>query len=282
MADLLPDRLDRDYEQGSVLFSGGTDSALAAVHLLERCRKVTLLTFDPGYVFFVENSRVHADLLRERYGADRVEHVIRPIGELVRKILFGDVKRDLREYGFDMTALVCMGCRLSMHTAALIHNLEHGIPVLADGSIEKQDAIPEQRRSVLAENRALYFRDYGVLHVQPIYGEARSDERLFEKGIAPKRGLKKQFIFFDTQATCVFGVPADVYARMFYKPLMGDFTDVESVAYCRERHPKMRGEIEAYFARTGQDLPALVARLRAQHPPATGTATDTEARDAAR
>ena len=277
MPELLPNRLSGTYEHGSVLFSGGTDSALAAVHLLRSCRKVTLLTFDPGYVFFIENSRVHADLLREKYGADRVEHVIRPIGDILKKVLFADVRRDLREYGFDMTALVCMGCRLSMHTAALIHNLEHGIPVLADGSIEKQDAIPEQRRSVLAENRALYYRDYGVLHVQPIYGENESDVRLFEEGIAPKKGLKKQFIFFDTQATCVFGVPADVYARMFYKPLMGEFTDVESVSYCKERHPMMRGVVEEYFARSGQDLPALVARLRAQHPQ---QAVPTEAPDA--
>jgi len=256
---------DYEYESASVLFSGGTDSALAAVRMLERCRHVTLLTFDPGYIFFVENSRVPADALREKFGEDRVEHVIRPIGEIVREVLFPDVKGDLRRYGFDMTALVCMGCRLSMHTAAIIHNLEHGIPLLADGSIEKQDAIPEQRQAVIEANRERYYEQYGIRHVSPIYQESHSDVKLWEAGVAPKPGLKKQFIFFDTQATCVFGVPADVYARIFYKPIMGAVTDIQSVEYCHEKHPLMQRQIEGYFERKGLELQALVGRLRAMH-----------------
>ncbi len=258
--------LNRRYARGSVLFSGGTDSALAAVSLLRSCDKVTLLTFDPGYVFFIENSRVHADALVRTYGADRVEHLILPISPIIRRILFPDVRRDVAQYGFDLTALVCMGCRLSMHTAAIIHNLTHGIPVLADGSIEKQSAIPEQRQAVLESNRAVYRKRWGILHVSPIYGVADSDVRLWEEGIAPSRRLKRQFIFFETQATCVFGVPADVYARMFYKPLFGvTETDVQSVSYCAERHPLMERVVEEHFAQTGQDVAALVARLEAQH-----------------
>jgi hypothetical protein len=253
------------YEDASVLFSGGTDSALAAVEMLKTCRRVTLLTFDPGFIFFVDNSRVHAEALVAKYGEERVTHIIQPISEIVRGILFQDVKRDLKAYGFDMTALVCMGCRLSMHTAALIHNLEHGIPVLADGSIEKQDAIPEQRQVVIEANRERYLEQYGVRHVSPIYSEDHSDERLFEAGVAPKRGLKKQFIFFDTQATCVFGVPADVYARIFYKPIMGRSTDIQSVDYCKERYPSMQEIVERYFVAKGLELSDLVKRLRGMH-----------------
>jgi hypothetical protein len=253
------------YEQASVLFSGGTDSALAAVEMLKECRRVTLLTFNPGFIFFVENSRVHADALVARFGAERVEHRIIPIAELTRKILFGDLRGDARKYGFDLTALVCMGCRLGMHARAIIHNLEQGIPLLADGSIQKQDAIPEQRAVVLARNRALYFERYGIRHVSPIYGEERSDERLFEAGVASRRNLKKQFIFFETQATCPFGVTADVYARMFYKPLMGPSTDAQSVEYCGEKHPLMHRAIESYFALRGMDMAPLVARLKAMH-----------------
>ncbi len=253
------------YEQGSVLFSGGTDSALAAVEMLKECRRVTLLTFNPGFIFFVENSRVHAEALIRKYGEDRVEHLIVPISEFTRRILFGDLRRDVRKYGFDLTALVCMGCRLGMHARAIVHNLEHGIPVLADGSIQKQDAIPEQRAAVLASNRALYLERYGIRHVSPIYGEARSDVRLFEAGIASRRNLKKQFIFFETQATCPFGVTADVYARMFYKPLMGPSTDAQSVEYCAEKHPAMHRAIEGYFAEKGVEMAGLVARLKEMH-----------------
>lgn len=254
------------YEQASVLFSGGTDSALAAVEMLKLAQRVTLLTFDPGYIFFVDNSRVHAETLAERFGAERVHHVIEPIGEPIRRILFSQPKRDLRKYAFDMTALVCMGCRLSMHAAAVAYNLEHGIPLLADGSIRKQDAIPEQRQAVLDSNRERYLREFGIRHVSPIYDVSNSDERLFEAGVAPKRGLKKQFIFFDTQATCVFGVPADVYARMFYKPLMGQrSTDIQAVEYCRERDPLVRQVVVDLLERKGLDVETQAQRLREMH-----------------
>lgn len=253
------------YEQASVLFSGGTDSTLAAVEMLKECERVTLLTFNPGFIFFVENSRLHAGALARKFGEERVEHRIIPIPEFSKRILFGDLRRDLGKYGFDLTALVCMGCRLGMHARAIIHNLEHGIPVLADGSIQKQDAIPEQRSAVLTSNRALYFERYGIRHVSPIYGEERSDERLFEAGVASRRNLKKQFIFFETQATCPFGVTADVYARMFYKPLMGESTNAQSVEYCAEKHPAMHAAIEGYFAQRGVDMAPLVARLKEMH-----------------
>lgn len=253
------------YQQASVLYSGGTDSSLAAVEMLKLARKVTLLTFDPGFIFFVENSRVHAQALIEAFGAERVSHHIIPIADVAREVLFGDARGDLRKYGFDMTALVCMGCRLSMHTRAIIYNLEHGIPLLADGSIQKQDAIPEQRQSVLEANRALYLERYGIRQLSPIYAEDHSDERLFEAGLSHKRRLKKQFIFFETQATCPFGVTADVYARMFYKPLMGPSTGAQSIEYCGTKHPIMHGVIERYFAERGFDTQALVARLRDQH-----------------
>lgn len=269
----MPDPAAERYAQASVLFSGGTDSALAAVEMLRRCDQVTLLTFDPGYIFFVENSRVHAEALARKYGEDRVRHLILPISDVVRSVLFSDVKKDLAAYGFDMTALVCMGCRLSMHTAAIIFNLENGIPVLADGSIEKQSAIPEQRQAVIEANRERYLEQYGILHLSPIYTERHSDEKLFAEGIASKQRLKKQFIFFDTQATCVFGVPADVYARMFYKPIMGKSTDIQSVAYCQQRYPLMHNVIERHLAGKGLDLGALVARLKGMHATAPGRAS---------
>jgi hypothetical protein len=253
------------YERASVLYSGGTDSSLAAVEMLKECRKVTLLTFNPGFILFLDNSRLHAEALRRQYGESRVEHLIVPINELTRRILCGNMRRDLRKYGFDLTALVCMGCRLGMHARAIIYNIENGVPVLADGSIRKQDAIPEQRASVLRANRALYMERYGIRHVSPIYDETRSDVKLFEAGIAIKRNLKKQFIFFETQATCPFGVTADVYARMFYKPLMGAAADAQSVEYCGEKHPLMHGAIERYFKEKGMDMAALVARLKAMH-----------------
>ncbi|MCZ7586260.1 MAG: hypothetical protein M5R36_24690 [Deltaproteobacteria bacterium] len=178
-------------EDASILFSGGTDSTLAAYLVSKIARRVHLLTFDNGFIFFVDNSRRHADKLRTVLGDDRVVHKIIPIQDPIRKVLLGDVKHDLGKYGFNLTALVCLGCRMSMHTAALIHNLENRIPIVADGSIAKQAAIPEQLESFIRRNRRELWERYGVRHYSPIYREDHSDVRLDELGISGKRKLKK-------------------------------------------------------------------------------------------
>jgi hypothetical protein len=246
----------------AVLFSGGTDSTLAAAQMLDECEKVTLLTFQPGYLLFIENTRVHARALQARYGEDRVQHEIIDIRPFIGQILGEHVGADLREYGFNMASLVCLGCRLSMHAFAIAWCLERGVPYLADGSIRAQSTIPEQMESVIRRNRRFYSEVYGIRHFSPIYEEAESDRRLDALGITGKRRLKKQFILFDTQATCVFGVPADVYGRLFYGGLVGSQREGDSEQYCAEKYPRMRETIASSLAERGIDAEAAAERLR--------------------
>ena len=186
----------------TIMFSGGTDSTLAAARMLERFRQVTLLTCDPGYLFFMQNTSVHARALEQHYGRDRVRHVVLPMKDASKQILFGEVSYDLRRYGFAMASMVCLGCRLSMHAAAIAYCVEQGIPFVADGSVRIQDAIPEQMASTLARNRRFYFERYGLWHTQPIYDEAASDKALEALGIARQTHLKKQFILFRWFVCC--------------------------------------------------------------------------------
>jgi len=250
-------------DRASVLYSGGTDSTFAAWLVAQKVRRITLLTFDPGYIFFVENSRRHAEALKKALGADRVEHKIIPIGPVIKKILFGEMKNDLAKYGFNLTALVCLGCRLSMHTAAIIHNLENGIPVIADGSIRKQSDIPEQLQSFIRQNRRQLWERYGIRHYSPIYNESHSDQRLDATGLSDKTALKKQFILFDTQPTCVFGVPADVYARLFYGGLSGPAREVDTFEYSRQKYPLIHEHLISHFEGKNPGLDQLVLRLKA-------------------
>ncbi len=226
-------------DHAAVLFSGGTDSTLAAAQMLEEFDRVTLLTFDPGYLLFINNTKVHAKKLAAHFGEDRVTHLILDIRHYIKDILGGDPVEDIKEYGFNLSSLVCLGCRLSMHAFAITWCLENQVPYLADGSIRAQSTIPEQMETVIRRNRRFYSQVYGIHHFSPIYEESESDQRLDELGISGKRKLKKQFILFDTQATCVFGVPADVYGRLFYGKLVGDTREADSEQYCAEKYPVM-------------------------------------------
>lgn len=250
------------YLEGSVLFSGGTDSTLAAVSLLEQADRVTLLTCDPGFVHGIGKSRVNAKVLRDHFGAHRVRHRILDAREAIRFVYKASLRRDVWDYGFHLSALTCLGCRLAMHAVAIIHNLLEGIAFVADGSIRGQAASSEQLTSTLGRNRAFYRETYGLVSLSPIYAEDASDQALHDLGIHGQKDLKRQFIFFDTQATCPLGVPADVYARVFYGGAMGRTREVNAERYSHEKYPLMTAFIEDYFTTHGLDLQAHVRRLK--------------------
>ena len=230
--------------------------------MLDECDRVTLLTFDPGFLLFIDNTKVHARKLQERFGKDRVEHQIIDIRHFIKDILGTDVTGDLREYGFNMSSLVCLGCRLSMHAFAIYWCLQNKVPYLADGSIRAQSTIPEQMESVIRRNRRFYSQEYGIRHFSPIYEESESDQRLDELGISGKKKLKKQFILFDTQATCVFGVPADVYGRLFYGRAVGSTREKDSEQYCAEKYPVMREVIQKSLIDAGVDVERAAEELK--------------------
>ena len=249
-------------DRGAVLFSGGTDSTLAAYLLARRVEEVSLLTFNPGFVFFIENSRRHVDRLARSVPDTHIKHVILDIAPLTREVLVGDLSHDLPKYGFNLTSLCCLGCRMSMHAAGLIHCLENEIPVIVDGSIRKQSTIPEQLESFIRRNRHALWGRYGVHHYSPIYEEERSDRKLDELGMSFRTSLKKQFIFFDTQGTCPLGVTADVYGRLFYGKVSGEAREVDSWEYSEEKYPVIQRLVERHFAQRDDDLEARIAMLK--------------------
>ncbi len=249
-------------DHAAVLFSGGSDSTLAAAQMLDEFDRVTLLTFQPGFLLFIENTRVHARKLEQVFGSKRVRHEIISIKDTISDVLGANVMADLNEYGFNMASLVCLGCRLSMHAVAIAWCLENKVPYLADGSIRAQSTIPEQMETVIRRNRRFYSEEYGIRHFSPIYEESESDRRLEELGIADKNKLKKQFILFDTQATCPFGVPADVYGRLFYGSVVGKQRESDSEQYCAEKYPRMRHNIGRVLGARGLDVGELVENLR--------------------
>lgn len=257
---------DSDHEAytpapAAVMFSGGTDSTLAAALMLEEGREVHLMTYNPGFVLFLKNSGYNADRLKSVYGAERVHHHQINNQGPTRKILWDTMRQDIRDYGFNMNALICLGCRMAMHAGAITHCLEHGIPYLVDGSIADQATIPEQLQSTLQRHRDFYRDTFGINHRSPIYDESRSDKRLVEMGMTDQKGLKKQFILFDTQGTCPLGVTADVYARMFYR-LMPKTRERESAVYGQSKYPLMEKTVREHFPAHGLTFDQAVARLR--------------------
>ena len=252
---------DHKPAPAAVMYSGGTDSTLAAALMLEEGRDVHLLTYNPGFVLFLKNSNFNAGRLVQIYGEDRVHHHYVKNHERTKKVLWSTIKEDIAEYGFNMNALICLGCRMAMHTSAVAFCLENAVPYLVDGSIADQATIPEQLQSTLTRHRAFYKDTFGIQHRSPIYDESRSDMRLAEMGMTEQGGLKKQFILFDTQGTCPLGVTADVYARMFYR-LMPKTREAESKKFGRSKYPLMVQTVRDHFPVGSLTFDNAVEQLR--------------------
>jgi 7-cyano-7-deazaguanine synthase in queuosine biosynthesis len=121
----------------AVMFSGGIDSLLASVVLLEKYDKIHLITFDKGYLEFgVKNNVPNAERLKATYGAYRITHEVLDIKDVVKRISVSQVWKDRKSY--NMETRWCVGCRVSMQTAAMIYALDHDLVGYADGSNREQ------------------------------------------------------------------------------------------------------------------------------------------------
>ena len=174
----------------AVMFSGGIDSLLASVVLLEKYDKVHLITFDKGYLEFgVKNNVPNAERLKATYGADRITHEVLDIKDVVKRISVSQVWKDRKDY--NMETRWCVGCRVSMQTAAMIYALEHDLVGYADGSNREQ--IPsEANLTGTAENypsivnRTKNFAmEYAVHFLTPTY-EYREPRKPPEQAQGPR------------------------------------------------------------------------------------------------
>ena len=169
----------------AILFSGGGDSTLAAVWALDHYQRVRLLTYDSFVHRFVNNSRIHADQLAEKYGGDRCTHEIIPIHDLHKRFQ-RDFARDYVHYcDGRAVGILCMGCKLAMHTRTILYCLEHGVSTAADGALRIQSDHPECMPDVLNVLRRCYDR-YGIRFINPVYDTESKKEigsRLEELGL---------------------------------------------------------------------------------------------------
>lgn len=240
----------------AVLFSGGSDSTLAAALMARRFAPVHLLTFDrrtvrggPAVYPGLRNlglSRINAQRLGEVLGRERFVHTVEDTTSLFRRIAVEGLADDLARFGTRLTLLVCMGCKLAMHAHALALCRERGIGHVADGASRAEALYPEQNPRVMRRLGELY-AEHGIEYANPVYdlaGKRSIHDALRRFGIemgAPPEGLlsarrwREAFLAFDTQAWCLFGLKAAAYDRLYYGPLHGGERENDALAYLESK-----------------------------------------------
>lgn len=211
-------QLGEDKREVALLFSGGSDSTLAAIHLLEEFERVHLLTFDHDAIPDKGmRSFASADRLRQRFGEERVVHKIINIQGILDKVYRKSHLHDLKRYGlFEVN--ICAACKLSMYLATVKYCLENNLSFAASGANKDgRDLISDQmvRVSEILED---FFRRQGITYLTPVYDVDRSDWELFDYGITEERDTKARAARSANtrQAYCENSFPYTIYAKGYH------------------------------------------------------------------
>ncbi len=159
--------MEPDRKELVMMFTGGTDTTLAADRIAKSgaYQRLHLLTFCNGICVRVERSRVHADELMKKYGADLISHEVITMTELFKKIR-SPLKAMIKKYDSTLTFDLC--CRLSMESRAIMYALDHGITEVCDGTNIDQGRLFMERPEYLRVSRA-FFASYGIRYFSPVY-----------------------------------------------------------------------------------------------------------------
>ncbi|MEM3443240.1 MAG: 7-cyano-7-deazaguanine synthase [Candidatus Bathyarchaeia archaeon] len=208
-------------KEASVLFSGGSDSTLAAAWCAERFDKVHLLNFHHSGMHGVGKSSINVKRLRKKYGEYKFVFKVLDIEEPFHTLYYKDYSADLRRYGTFLAAATCNICQLAMHVETIIYDVQNGVGFACDGyKKEKQHVYIVMSQKGIDLLKAFYAK-YGIKYENPIYDVFRTDWVLYDKGITPKRDVKFPYerLSYEAQHSCFHGILTNAYILGYHYPL---------------------------------------------------------------
>ncbi|MBM3294677.1 MAG: hypothetical protein FJY82_09145 [Candidatus Aminicenantes bacterium] len=264
----------------AVMFSGGIDSLLAAVLLLQKYDRVHLITFDKGYLEFgVKNNLPNVERLRAAFGDNRVRHEIIDLKNVVKRIAVKTFFKDRKKYNAETRW--CVGCRVGMNTGGLLYALEHDLLGYADGSNREQVPSPENLTgtaenypSIVNRTKALA-AEYAVHFLTPTYEYGSREDR---RRRLSELGFDIDFLSFDhskkisgmmtkevvkrSQPMCFSGWLIHWKRNLLGRPVeQNEEMTVEYVS--RKQAGVVRDVIRDHFADKGLDIEAIVEARKA-------------------
>lgn len=153
-----------------IMFSGGTDSTLAAALEAKKFDRVHLLTYDRFGLFSVGNSQLNVLKLKDKFGQDKfISHIVK-IDKLTEYVFYERYLHNLRRHGFFLLS-ICGLCKLAMHIRTLIFCIDNDIGNVSDGANQGMYLFPEQTETIIEELKQLYNK-FGITYNNPVFNYA--------------------------------------------------------------------------------------------------------------
>ncbi len=236
----------------ALLFSGGSDSTLAACRLAEVFPVVHLVTYQRvGFIEKIATERI--ERMRARFPRVRfVQHKV-PYEAFYAEVEGHRRLRDALRYG-QLTGVPCGPCKVSMHWRNLVFCQEHGIAWAADGAATGNEWFAEQNPRILLDPLRDLYADYGVTLLHPVFYEGLStDGALFELGVTDTPTVKRTRE--DKQVVCSQQIMLAMYMRKYLHNHTFDEYEATSRAY-------LEGKLEHVRKLLDEDSAAGARRTR--------------------
>ena len=198
---------ERDNKEVLLMYSGGLDSMLSCIRLINAGFKVYLIHFYNGSIIGEERVQIGAEILKERYN-ERVEY----LGVVNVTASFRDYRyyaqienlnaKELYEKhgNISISQYRCLVCRMAMYTYSISLARKMNIKYIAEGARKSQLFAIEQEE-LLNEFKNLCSL-YGIELLTPVYelvDDFAKENEIFRNGITPSP--------YDSK--CLLGYPMD-------------------------------------------------------------------------
>jgi len=193
-------------EKVLVLYSGGKDSMLCAMLLVERGYQVYLVHYDNSFEIGSNNVKEGFKRLEKKYGKDKVRFLgIKKVEGIFREFIweFYNLKANQisKEYGqISISQFNCLACRLSMYVESIIICKKLGINYIADGARNSQLFAIEQDK--MLDLFSKLFKKYNIdllLPVKDLKDDFELKNQFLVRGVIPKV----------SESQCLIGIPLD-------------------------------------------------------------------------
>ncbi len=190
-----------------VLFSGGKDSMLSSMLLIEQGYQVLLVHYNNSFEIGSNNVKNGFKRLEKKYGTDRVKYIgVKKIDGIFRELIreFYNFKSNeiIENFGnFSISQFNCLACRLSMYLESIILCKQLNINFVADGARNSQLFAIEQ--DPMLNLFVELFKSYDIdllLPVKDLEDDFQEKNEFLIRGFVPKV----------SESQCLIGMPLNL------------------------------------------------------------------------
>lgn len=220
-----------------ILFSGGKDSFLSTLIMLNKGYRVNLVTFDNGQELKSKNVLIGAKKIKNKFGEDKVKIIgVKKTDAIFRELICSFYNYDTnyinKKFGnITISQFNCLSCRLSMYILSIIICKQKNIKLVVDGARKSQLFAIEQDKMIQEFHKL--FQKFNLEITYPLLNEKDDfsiKNQILAHGFVPKTN----------ESQCLLGMP------ILKDAINDDILEGCLNVYIKELYPKIEKIIETY------------------------------------